>query len=69
MAEVFAKSEVKVWECRNLPSGFLNLVAGEHHVDARLYRIFHFNGQNSSMTMQVLGFTLEPIESVCVLQI
>ena len=58
---------VKVFQ--NVPCGFLNFIAGEHHVHAGIHAVLHFNGQNTRMAVQVLGFALEPIKAVCILQV
>ena len=57
---------VEVFE--HVPGDFLDLVAGKNHVDARLDGVFHLKGEDAGVAVQVLGFALELVEPVGVLQ-
>ncbi len=59
MVEVFQDS----------PCGFLNFITGENHIYAGINRIFYLNRQGAGVTVQILSFTFESIESVCILQV
>ena len=66
---VLAEDQGVIEVFQNLPSGFLNLIAGEDHIDARLDGILDLQGQNTRVPVQVLCLSLEPIKSVCILQV
>ena len=54
---------------QDFPSGFLDLVAGEYHVDAGLDGVFHLDGENAGMAVEILGLALEAVKAMGVLQI
>ena len=54
---------------QNFPGGLLDLVAGKYHVDARIDRAFYFDGENSGVSVKILGFAFEAVKTVGVLQI
>ena len=64
---VLTKNESMVEILQNIPSSFLNLIAGEYHVNASIYGIFYFNGQGAGMAVQILRFTFETIKTMCIL--
>lgn len=66
---VLAQDQCMVKILEHFPSGLLNLVTRENHIYAGLYRIFYLNGQNAGMSVEILGFSLESVKSVGVLQI
>ena len=52
----------------HVPRYLLNLVAGVNHVHALVDCVLHFNGQHACVPMEILRFTLEAIEPMCILQ-
>ena len=56
---------IKVFQ--NFPCRFLNLIAGENHVNAGFDGIFNLDGQDARMPVQILRFTLKTVKPVCVL--
>ena len=53
----------------DVPGGFLDLVAGENHVDAGIDGVFDFDGQSAGVSVQILGFAFEFVETVCILDV
>ena len=66
---VFAENQRVVEILEHIPCHLLNLVAGINHVDTFVDRVFHLNGENAGMAVEILGLALESIESVCILQV
>ena len=66
---VLTEDERVVKVLQYVPCHFLDFVAGIHHVDARLNGVFHLKGEHAGVAVQVLGFALETIETVGVLEV
>lgn len=58
---------VKVFD--DIPGRLLNLVAGEHHVHARLHAVLHLDGEHTRVAVQILSLALETIETVGILNV
>lgn len=52
---------------QNVPSDFVDFVAGVDHVDSCLDAVLDLEGQNAGVPVKVLCFALESVESVGVL--
>ena len=61
------KCVVKILE--HVPGCLLDFVARKYHIDTRIDAVLDLDGKDSGVTVKILGFTLEAIETVCVLQI
>lgn len=64
-----AQDEGVVKIAEDIPGDLLDFVAGEGHVDARIDRFFHLDGEMTGMPMQVLCFAAKTVETVGILQI
>ena len=60
------QSMIKILQ--HLPCGLLDFVAGENHVYAGFDGILDLKRQNPGMSVKILGFSLEFLEPVCILQ-
>ena len=62
-AEIVKQMQVNAKEMQ------FDFVAWENHIHSAVDGILHLNGKRSSVTMQVLGFSLEIVEPVCILNV
>ena len=66
---VLTEDERVVKVLQYIPCHFLDFVAGINHVHARLNGVFHLKGEHAGVAVQILGFALETIETVGVLEV
>ena len=66
---IFPKNEGVVKVFQHFSGGFLNVIAGENHINTGAYGIFHFQGKCAGVAVQALGFALETVKTMSVLQI
>ena len=66
---IFAEHQGMVKILQQAPCHLLDFITRVHHVYTFFNRIFHLNGQCASVTVKILGFALEAIEPMCILQI
>ena len=66
---VFAQNQSVVKVLEQAPSHLLDFVAGIDHVHAFVHGVFDFNGEDAGVTVKILCFALESVETVSVLEI
>ena len=66
---VLSQNQCMVKVLQHFPCGLLDFVTGKNHIDTGLHSVLDLDGQKTGMTMKVLCFTFESIETVCVLQV
>ena len=66
---VLPENERMVEVLENVPGNFLNLVARVNHVNTWIYAILNLDGEDTGMSVKILCFALESIETMGVLKV